>query len=110
LKLFSLAIAASLLLVSAALATDGQRSPIVIAFTSKTCAACQHDKPTLDRLNERFTIQTIDVDEQPELARRFHVRNLPTYVVLQDGVEVHRTGDVSTLSAILIGLLFWMFC
>ena len=50
-------------------------------------------------------VTEIDIDEHPELARRHGVTQLPTYVVLEDGVEVRRTGNILLLLKILAALL-----
>lgn len=83
-----------------------QASYKVYAFTAKWCKACQAEKPQLLRLRERLRergveVIEIDYDTNPGLVRQYHVRKLPTYVVLKDGVEVRRTGSILLLIKIL---------
>jgi thioredoxin 1 len=46
-------------------------------------------------------VAKVNVDQQQPLAKKFKVRNIPTLVVLKDGVEVHRFVGVKTKRAIL---------
>jgi len=78
----------------------------VYSFTADWCPVCQRDKPKLAELRRRgVEVVEIDYDAQPEMARQYQVRRLPTYVVLKDGTEVNRTGDILLLIRILRFLL-----
>ena len=51
-------------------------------FNAKWCGPCKQMKPHIDELiSEGYSIQEIDVDDQPELAKEFNVRGVPTLVV-----------------------------
>ena len=51
-------------------------------FNAKWCGPCKQMKPHIDELiSEGYNIQTIDVDEQPELAQEHNVRGVPTLVI-----------------------------
>lgn len=70
----------------------------LLAFTAAWCPACQRDKPRLAELRrEGLKISTIDADAHPELLHRHGVKLLPTYIVLEKGVEVKRSGDINTI-------------
>jgi len=74
----------------------------VYAFTADWCQACQQDKPKLADLRRRgVEVVEIDYDARPDLARKYRVRRLPTYIVLQDGEEVERTESILLLIKIL---------
>ena len=78
----------------------------VYSFTADWCPACQRDKPKLAELRQRgVEVIEIDYDARPELARKYRVRRLPTYVVLKDGEEVERTESILLLIKILRFLL-----
>ena len=67
----------------------------VLAFTAKWCPACQRDKPRIEQLRRQgLKITSIDADLQPELLKRYGVNLLPTYIVLEGGIEVRRTNDI----------------
>jgi thioredoxin 1 len=67
-------------------------------FTGAGCAACKKMYPTIDQLKaEGFTIETIDVNQKFEIARKYGVTTLPTIVVLRDDKEIKRhVGIIST--------------
>ena len=78
----------------------------VLAFTAKWCRACQRDKPQIEEMRKRgVKVTEIDVDEHPELARQYKVTRLPTYIVLEDGVEIERTGDIILIITIVSSIL-----
>jgi thiol-disulfide isomerase/thioredoxin len=74
----------------------------VLAFTADWCQACQRDKPKLAELRRRgVEVVEIDYDARPDLVRKYRVRRLPTYIVLEDGEEVERTESILLLIKIL---------
>lgn len=73
----------------------------VLVFTAKWCAACQRDKAKLKELRDAgANITEIDIDDRPDLARQYQITMIPTYVVLEDGVEIQRTGDIFLIISI----------
>ena len=60
-------------------------------FNAKWCGPCKQMKPHIQELiSEGYNIQEIDVDEQPELAKQFNVRGVPTLVVNGNSLVVYR--------------------
>lgn len=66
----------------------------LVDFWAGWCGPCKMLAPTIDQLAESYegkaTIAKIDVDAEPNLARRFGVMSIPTVVILKDGAEVDR--------------------
>ena len=66
----------------------------LVDFWAGWCGPCKMLAPTIDQLAEAYegkaTIAKIDVDAEPNLARRFGVMSIPTVVILKDGTEVDR--------------------
>lgn len=85
-------VSAFLFLLAAATGADvSAASNILLAFSSDRCGHCQAMVPTLDQLEDKGApIRRIDVNMEPELARRHGVRQTPTYVVLSAGRELTR--------------------
>jgi thiol-disulfide isomerase/thioredoxin len=78
----------------------------VLAFTAEWCSDCQRDKPKLAALrNAGVKVTTIDVDKQRSIARKYGVTQLPTYIVLQDGVEIKRTGSIVLIISVIVAIL-----
>ncbi|QDT54830.1 Thioredoxin [Caulifigura coniformis] len=69
----------------------------VIELTGKNCIHCQNMEGIVHRLQrEGLPIRQIDVDRQPEEARRFAYDGLPTFLIVSDGRVIDRTlGAVS---------------
>lgn len=65
----------------------------VIMFSASWCGPCQKTKPTFNTLKESASdveYQLVDVDENSDLAQRFNIRAVPTFVLLKDEAEVAR--------------------
>ena len=60
-------------------------------FNAKWCGPCKQMKPHIEELiYEGYSIQEIDVDDQPELAQQFNVRGVPTLVVNGNSIVGYR--------------------
>ena len=60
-------------------------------FNAKWCGPCKQMKPHIDQLiSERYSIQTIDIDEQPDLAKQYNVRSVPTLIVNNNSLVGYR--------------------
>jgi len=68
---------------------------VVLTFTSDGCVPCRLQKPILAQaeaeLNGFAAFHLINIAEQPELAVRYGVMNIPATVVLKDGKEHWRS-------------------
>ena len=68
-------------------------------FSAKWCGPCRMLGPVMEELsNEGYSVQKIDVDNNPELSQQFGIRNIPTVVLTVDGTEVSRkVGNASKM-------------
>lgn len=60
----------------------------LLKFTAPWCGACKMIQPMLDALEAELphiTFEIVDIEEQPELAQQYHIRTLPTLLVIKDG-------------------------
>jgi thiol-disulfide isomerase/thioredoxin len=80
----------SLLFLSCA-ALGAAPETLVLNFTSPHCPPCQQAAPVVARLyRQGYEFRKVDVTQHPEIARKFGVTNLPTFLLLVDGREADR--------------------
>ncbi len=72
-------------------------TPTLTVFSAKWCSACQHAKPTINKIEQSgVKVTRIDADEQPQLLRENNVNLLPTFIAIKDGKTL-RTQDVNAV-------------
>jgi thiol-disulfide isomerase/thioredoxin len=75
--------------------------PKVVVFTASWCPVCQQAKPLLAQVKARgVEVQTVDVDINPELARKYGVTSVPMFFVYVCGKPIVRTQDVFVVIAL----------
>ncbi len=70
-----------------------QEGVVVIDFFATWCGPCKRIAPAFEELAKKFsriTFLKVDVDEAQDIASKYDVNSLPTFVFLKNGVEVHR--------------------
>lgn len=59
----------------------------LLKFEADWCGPCQTQEPIVEEFEEdnpEVEVEAIDVDEHQERANEYHVRGLPTLVLLED--------------------------
>jgi thioredoxin 1 len=72
----------------------GADTPVLVDFWAEWCGPCKMIAPTLAEIaNEqkgKLAIGKLNVDDNPDTARRFDVMSIPTLLVFKDGQQVKR--------------------
>ncbi len=81
----------------------------VLFFTMKGCPPCERAKPRVEEVRAQgLEVTEVWYHENPELFHQYGVTQTPTFIVLEDGVEIERTGDIILLITILVKVLTWI--
>lgn len=68
--------------------------PTLVDFSAAWCGPCQLMKPLVGELSAAYAgkvnVGVVDIDEQPDLAGKYAVTAVPTFVFFKDGREVDR--------------------
>ena len=69
-------------------------TPTLVDFWAEWCGPCKMIAPTLAEIaaeqKGKLTIGKLNVDDNPDTARRFDVMSIPTLLVFKDGQQVKR--------------------
>jgi len=72
----------------------GADTPVLVDFWAEWCGPCKMIAPTLAEIASeqkgKLAIGKLNVDDNPDTARRFDVMSIPTLLVFKDGQQVKR--------------------
>jgi thioredoxin 2 len=79
--------------------------PVLVDFWAPWCAPCQLVGPELVKVAEerrgRLLVAKVNTDEMPDIAQRYDIQGVPTFIAFNAGKETARTSGAQPASGIL---------
>ena len=83
----------------------GSERPVLVDFWAEWCVPCHMVSPVVEEIArdfaDRMTAAKLNVDDNPQTARKFGVMSIPTLIVFKDGQEKARVVGARAKEAIL---------
>ena len=79
--------------------------PVLVDFFATWCGPCKELAPTVEdvavEMGDRAYVYKVDVDQSPDITRRYRIMSVPTVIVFENGEVKDQTVGAQPLPALL---------
>jgi thioredoxin 1 len=83
----------------------GSDKPVLVDFSAEGCGPCKMVAPVLEEIaaehGDKITVAKVNIDETPEIARRYQIMSIPTMSVFSGGEVVKSIVGAKPKAALL---------
>jgi thioredoxin 1 len=69
----------------------GSETPVLVDFWAEWCVPCHMVSPVVEEIGQdkgdTLQVAKLNIDDNPDVTRRFAVMSIPTLMLFKDGVE-----------------------
>mgnify|MGYP006285887093 CR=1 FL=1 len=76
----------------------------VLKFSADWCQPCKMLAKTLKEVQTEVPIEEYDIDENEKYAKEFHIRGVPTLIMMDENVEVKRKSGLMSKAELEVWL------
>ena len=83
----------------------GSERPVLVDFWAEWCVPCHMVSPVVEEIGrdkgDDLRVAKLNIDENPDVTRRFGVMSIPTLMLFKDGKEIARVVGARGKDALL---------
>jgi thioredoxin len=83
----------------------GSRTPVLVDFWAEWCVPCHMVSPVVEEIGrekgEALSVAKLDIDDNPEMTRKYGVMSIPSLLLFKEGQEVARVVGARGKDALL---------